>query len=154
MLYCSCTRHFCACTKPNLLLPAMALSVSRRKRTDFLDIPPTIPQYNHNCITVVISVLYKTYSDPIGFTPVDIHRILRLSVRRSLTREQRANLSGGGGECPNFLYFPKRYIRAWTEYLLVHKPYWTEIAGRARLFLQYRTKLHLKLPPLHPLCYH
>ena len=56
-------------------------------------------------MTVVVSVLYKTYSDPIGFTPVDIHRILRLSVRRSLTWEQRANLSGGG--VPTFFIFQK-----------------------------------------------
>ena len=34
----------------------------------------------------------------------------------------------------SFLYFPKRYIRARTEYLPGQKPSWREIAGRARLF--------------------
>ena len=44
-------------TKPSAT--CHALSVPRRKHIEFLDIPPTVPKYKHNCITIV-SFLYST----------------------------------------------------------------------------------------------
>ena len=74
-------------------------------------IPPAFPKYTH--IFSQLSFLYSMRHNRILSAPrlsISIGSF-RLSVRWSLNRGQRANLSTRGG-CPNILYFPKRYLRA------------------------------------------